>query len=185
MSLAGSRFSSDSTPRPFHHGIRRRGGTIFFGRPRRQCDCRFKRTYELTSSVAPRGTSFHPLGGARFPPIAFDPAQISSRRDLPSPPQLANPHAVHDHGQPTRQSHDRLFHPGMPGDLHRPGLEPGPIRRTHQHALGSSASSRLHTVISRRFARSGRIDTWRVSVQTPPPTALEFLKRAGTSTLTR
>jgi hypothetical protein len=29
MSLTGSRFSSDSAPRPFHHGIRRRGGTIF------------------------------------------------------------------------------------------------------------------------------------------------------------
>jgi hypothetical protein len=29
MSVAGSRFSSESAPRPFHHGIRRRGGTIF------------------------------------------------------------------------------------------------------------------------------------------------------------
>src|SRR5271167_2415053 len=28
-SLAGSRFSSDSAPGPFHHGVRRRGGTIF------------------------------------------------------------------------------------------------------------------------------------------------------------
>ena len=28
LSLAGSRFSSDSAPGPFHHGIRRRGGTI-------------------------------------------------------------------------------------------------------------------------------------------------------------
>src|SRR5262245_51804569 len=30
-----------------------------FGRPCRLCDCRFKRTYELTSSIVPRGTSFH------------------------------------------------------------------------------------------------------------------------------
>src|SRR5262249_11116597 len=30
-----------------------------FGRPCRQCDGRFKRTYELTSSIVPRGTSFH------------------------------------------------------------------------------------------------------------------------------
>jgi hypothetical protein len=30
MSLAGSCFSSESAPRPFHHGIRRRGGTIFW-----------------------------------------------------------------------------------------------------------------------------------------------------------
>src|SRR5262245_57579272 len=29
MSLAGSRFSSESARRPFHHGVRRRGGTIF------------------------------------------------------------------------------------------------------------------------------------------------------------
>ena len=29
MSLTGSRFSSESALRPFHHGIRRRGGTIF------------------------------------------------------------------------------------------------------------------------------------------------------------
>src|SRR5262249_12165395 len=29
MSLTGSRFSSESAPRPFHHGIRGRGGAIF------------------------------------------------------------------------------------------------------------------------------------------------------------
>src|ERR1700680_3888068 len=29
MSRAGSCFSSESAPRPFHHGIRGRGGTIF------------------------------------------------------------------------------------------------------------------------------------------------------------
>src|SRR5215469_12725620 len=29
MSLAGSCFSPESAHRPFHHGIRRRGGTIF------------------------------------------------------------------------------------------------------------------------------------------------------------
>jgi hypothetical protein len=30
MSLTGSCFSSESAPRPFHHGIRRRGGAIFW-----------------------------------------------------------------------------------------------------------------------------------------------------------
>ncbi len=30
MSLTGSRFSSKSAPRPFHHGIRGRGGTIYW-----------------------------------------------------------------------------------------------------------------------------------------------------------
>ena len=29
MSLTGSRFSPESAPRPFHHGIRGRGGTIY------------------------------------------------------------------------------------------------------------------------------------------------------------
>src|SRR5450631_2804264 len=29
MSLTGSRFSSESAPGPFHHGIRGRGGTIY------------------------------------------------------------------------------------------------------------------------------------------------------------
>jgi hypothetical protein len=38
-------------------------------------------------------------GGAGFPPIAFDPAQISSRCDFPGPPELGtvNPDAVHEH----------------------------------------------------------------------------------------
>jgi len=39
--------------------------------------------------------------------------------------------------RPCRQTNGRsFFHPAAPGDLHRPGLEPGPFRRTHQHALG-------------------------------------------------
>ena len=36
-----------------------------FGRPCRQCNGRLKRTYELTSSIVPRGTSFH-VGNSRF-----------------------------------------------------------------------------------------------------------------------
>ena len=48
---------------------------------------------------------------------------------LPCPAELGaiNPYAVHDHGQPACQRHDRLFHAAAPGDLHRPGLEPGPF----------------------------------------------------------
>src|SRR6516165_10854583 len=40
-----------------------------------------------------------------FSPIWFDPAQISSYCDFPSPPErgVVNPDAVHDHGQATRQ----------------------------------------------------------------------------------
>src|SRR5580704_6118375 len=40
-----------------------------FGRPCRQCDGRFKRTYGLTSSIVPRGTSLHRWVDLRFPPI--------------------------------------------------------------------------------------------------------------------
>ena len=75
MSPTGSRFSSESAPRPFHHGIRGRGGTIF-GRPCRQTNGRSKRTCELTSSIVPRGTSFHRRVELEFPPIGSDPARV-------------------------------------------------------------------------------------------------------------
>ena len=58
MSLAGSCFSSESAPGPFHHGVRERGGTIFWA-ALPSIGGRSKRTYELTSFIVPRGTSFH------------------------------------------------------------------------------------------------------------------------------
>src|ERR1035437_9067992 len=80
------------------------------GRPCRQSDSRFKRHYELTSSIVPRGTSFHGLVELEFSPIVFDPARFSCccRGLFPGPAELSaiNPYAVHDHGQPTRQRHD-------------------------------------------------------------------------------
>src|SRR5258706_2921487 len=165
MSLAGSCFSTESAPGPFHHGIRGRGGTIFwaalpseerqdqadsrthlihrpardifpllggtFGRPCRQKNGRTKRTHELTSSIVPRGTSFHCWVELWFSPVGFDPERFSCccRGLLPGPPELGavNPDAVHDHGQPASQGHDRLFHPAAPGDLHGPRLEPAPF----------------------------------------------------------
>jgi hypothetical protein len=56
--------------------------------------------------------------------LLFDFVRFSRRGDLPGPPELGtiNPDAVHDHRQPTRQCHDRLFHPPMPGDLYRQAL---------------------------------------------------------------
>src|SRR3989442_76288 len=54
---------------------------------------------------------------------------------------------MHDHGQPPRQRHDRLLHPAMPGDLHRPGFEPGPFRRTHQHALRRFVEHHPHHLV--------------------------------------
>ena len=102
-----------------------------FSRPCRQSNGRTKRTYELTSSIVPRGTSFHRAVELWFSPIGFDPQRFSCccRGLLPCPPELGavNPDAVHDHGQPARQGHDRLFRPAAPGDLHGPRLEPGPF----------------------------------------------------------
>ena len=43
---------------PFHHGVRGRGGTISWATLPSE-DGRSKRTCELTSSIVPRGTSFH------------------------------------------------------------------------------------------------------------------------------
>jgi hypothetical protein len=72
-----------------------------FGRPR-PSGGRSKRTHELTSSIVPRGTSFHLVVELDFPPPGFNPARLSCGRDVPGPAELGaiNPDAVHDHGQP-------------------------------------------------------------------------------------
>src|SRR5665213_3835291 len=58
------------------------------GRPCRLSDGRSKRTYELTSSIVPRGTSFHRLVELECSPISCDPDQLSCRCDLPCPAEL-------------------------------------------------------------------------------------------------
>src|SRR6187402_1248472 len=63
MSLAGSRFSSESAPRPFHHGIRGRGGAIFWAAlpsDERQVQAD-KRTHLIHR---PARDTIPPLGGA-------------------------------------------------------------------------------------------------------------------------
>src|SRR6267154_1623145 len=129
MSLAGSCFSTESAPGPSIMGFEDEAEQSF-GRPCRQKNGRTKRTHELTSSIVPRGTSFHCWVELFFSPIGFDPERFSCccRGLLPGPPELGavNPDAVHDHGQPASQSHDRLFHPAAPGALPGPRLEPGP-----------------------------------------------------------
>ena len=64
MSLTGSCFSSESAPRPFHHGIRGRGGTIFgtalpSERRQVQADMRTHLIHRPARDIIP------PLGGAR------------------------------------------------------------------------------------------------------------------------
>src|SRR3954465_10423161 len=121
MSPAGSCFSSESAPRPFHHGIRGRGGTIS-GSALPSTNGRSKRTYDLTSSIVPRGTSSHRSVELEFPPIGFDAARFSRGCCglFAGPPELGavDPNAMHDYGQPTGQGHDRLLQSAAPGDLH-------------------------------------------------------------------
>ena len=107
MSLAGSRFSSELAQGPFHHGVRGRGGTIFTAalpsnRRQIQADTRTHLIHRPARDIIP------PLGGARAPPIAFDPARSSCRCDVSGPAELGavNPDAVHDHGQPACQRDD-------------------------------------------------------------------------------
>src|SRR5271170_7520952 len=144
-------------------------------RPCHQTDDRSKRTHELTSSIVPRGTSFHRWAELEFPPVAFDPARSSCRCDVSGPAELGavDPDAVHDHGQPSRQRHDRLLHSAMPGDLHRPGLEPRPFRRTHQHDLCGFVEHHPHHLVSASrygawaIALSGLVPGWRQSKYRP------------------
>src|SRR5262249_42448844 len=159
MSLTGSRFSSESAPRPFHHGIRGRGGTIFWSALPSD-DGRSKPTCELTSSIVPRGTPFHHAVELEFPPIGVVSVWLSCGCGFfPGPPELGaiHPDAMHDHGQPSRQRHDRLFHAAAPGDLHRPGLEPRPFLRT-QHALGCFVEHDPHHLIPTARYSAAAID---------------------------
>ena len=73
---------------------------------------RSKRPSELTSSIVPRGTPFHRWVELELPPITIDAVRPSCcRYGLSGPFKLGavNPDAVQDHGEPTRQRHDRLF----------------------------------------------------------------------------
>ena len=82
------------------------------GRPCRQLNGRSKRHCELTSSIVPRGTSFHHAVELECPPIGIDPVRFSCCYGLfPGPAELGavNPDAVRDHSQPARQCYDRLL----------------------------------------------------------------------------
>src|SRR6516225_4815884 len=118
-----------------------------FGRPVRQ----MAGPSDQTNSPHPSSREGHipPLGGARGSPIVIDPVRPSCRYDLSGPTELGavNPDAVHDHGQPTRQRYNRLFHPALPSDLHRPGLEPGPLVSAGQHDLGCFVKHHPHHLV--------------------------------------
>ena len=75
-----------------------------FGRPCRQTNGRSKRTCELTSSIVPRGTSFHRSVELECPSIGLDAARFSccccGLFSGPAELGAVNPYAVHDHSQP-------------------------------------------------------------------------------------
>ena len=68
MSLTGSCFSPESAQGPSTMGSEDEVEQSF-GRPCRQLNGRSKQTYELTSSVVPRGTSFHRSVELECPPV--------------------------------------------------------------------------------------------------------------------
>ena len=88
MSPTGSCFSSKSAPRPFPIMGFEDEVEQPIGRPCRQTNGRSKRPNELTSSIVPRGTSFHRSVELEFPSIAFDLVRPSCRCGLPGPPEL-------------------------------------------------------------------------------------------------
>src|SRR6187399_1348184 len=97
MSPTGSCFSPESAPRPFHHGIRGRGGTIFWSalpsnERQVQADIRSHLIHRPARDIIP------PPVELEFPPI--DPARRSCCCGFPGPPELGavHPDAVHDHG---------------------------------------------------------------------------------------
>jgi hypothetical protein len=49
-----------------------------FGRPFRQCNGMSKRACELTSSIIPRGTSFHHSVELEYSPVAIDPELLAA-----------------------------------------------------------------------------------------------------------
>src|SRR3974390_280198 len=79
----------------------------------RSCRGRTWRTYDLTSSIVPRGTSSHHVVELVFLPIAVGCLLSCGYGLLPDPAELGaiNPNAVHDHGQLARQRHNRFLQP--------------------------------------------------------------------------
>src|SRR5467141_1476864 len=69
-----------------------------YWRPCRQTNGRSKQTHDLTSSIVPRGTSFHRSVELRFSPIVFDLRWLLCCYNFLGPAELGavNPYAMHD-----------------------------------------------------------------------------------------
>src|SRR6185312_3519757 len=90
---------------------------------------RTKRTYDLTSSIVPRGTASHHVVELMVLPMSFGFLPSDGCSLLPGPAELGaiNPDAVHDHGEAARQRDNGFLHATAFGDLHGPALQPGPF----------------------------------------------------------
>src|SRR3974390_34662 len=106
--------------------------------------------YDLTSSIVPRGTSSHHVVERVFLPIAVGCLLSCGYGLLPDPAELGaiNPNAVHDHGQPARQRHNRFLHATAFGDLHCPTLQPRPFCCADQQYLGCLVEHHPHHLVA-------------------------------------
>src|SRR3974377_694621 len=116
----------------------------------RSCRGRTWRTYDLTSSIVPRGTSSHHVVELVFLPIAVGCLLSCGYGLLPDPAELGaiNPNAVHAHGQPARQRHNRFLHATRFGDLHCPTLQPRPFCCADQQYLGCLVEHHPHNIVA-------------------------------------
>src|ERR1700757_2682430 len=122
MSLTGSRFSSESALSPSSMGFEDEADQSN-KRSCREMVGRSKRTHDLTSSIVPRGTSFHRA-------VEFECSPIASARlsccCCPGPAELGavNPYAMHHDRHTAGHGDDSAPHSPMACDLHAPALEP-------------------------------------------------------------
>jgi hypothetical protein len=127
MSLAGSRFSSESAQRALPSwDSRTRWNNLSGGLAVR-----------LTVGPSRHAISPHPSSreghhstarwSSKFSPIGFDPVRFSCccRNLFSGPAELGavNPDAMQDHGQPACQGHDRFFYPAAPAHRKLKGLD--------------------------------------------------------------
>src|SRR5215813_8320184 len=135
MSLTGSRFSSDSAPRALPSWGFEDEVEQSFGRPCRQCDGRFKRTYELTSSIVPRETSFHRGVELDFLLLHWILHRSQAAATSPNPPMK------------WRNSPNLSLRPA------RPSFNRGPVQRRAKRALlvlGTASTSTITQWTHRR-----------------------------------
>ncbi len=163
MSLAGSRFSSESALKALPSwGSKTRRNNLSGG-------------LAIGRTAGPSGHTNSPHPSSREghhstawwnlnPPILFDWLWRSCHCAFPCALELGaiHPHAVHDHSQSACQRHDRLLHPALLGDLHGPGLEPRPSCRTHQHDMSRLVEHRPHHLVPALRYCAGSVDLARL-----------------------